>query len=525
MSNEEQDTRRDNPKPRRRHRLRRAVIVILLLLVVIVAAGPYIASTGPVEALIVSAANSHFYGTFQIDDISLNWMGPCVVKGLRVTDTSDREVLHVEQIIWEHGAWRGVTDYEKIGHVKVIKPDPTLIVGPDGKISLTEALKPRKPTEKKPLPELFGKITVRDGSVKVILANGAEGKLSGLDAQFDLNTLKDVAGEFSWDSVEMYDMVLGKAEFKPTFRNERLDLPVATIPVSTVPPQKDAPPGFLRIGCEIDFSGDEPMLKMPGTLQVAENIPINREFGSDVLSRMIPLFYEPKKLTGQVSLTIEDLNVPLGKSIKHTGSGRGRVGLKDIDIQSDGLQPDGLQPDGLQPDGLLTGLTKLGGLGTQDTPTSVKISDLVFAIKDGRFYYDDLAVIFAGTLDMKFSGSVGFDDTLDLVVALPVIPMQIEQFGKIVSLEKFRRGIGLDKLSPILDNVPIVGKRRHLKFRIIGTRKKPKLSLLSILDLIIKPDVKPEDRPEIRPDTQPATQPVDIIFDLLGELLKPKPPK
>ncbi len=499
MSNEENNARQDSAAPRRRHRLRRAVIVILILLVVIVATGPYIASTGPVKDLIISAANSHFYGTFQVDDLSLNWMGPCVVKGLRVTDTSDREVLHVEQIIWEHGAWRGITDYEKIGNVEVIKPDPTLIVGPDGEISLVEAFKPRKPTEKKPLPELFGQITVRDGNVKLILDSGTEGDLSGLNAQFDLNTLDDIAGEFSWDSVKMYDLVLGKTTFKPTFRNERLDLPVATISVSAVQPQKDALPGFLRIGCETDFSGDEPVLKMPGTLKVVENIPINHEFGTDVLSRILPIFYKLKELTGHISLTIEDLDVPLGEGIKHTGSGRGRLILKDVKILSNGL---------------MTDLTNLGGLTPPSDLTSLKISDLVFEIRDGRFYYDDLVVTSAGTLDMKFSGSVGFDDTLDMIVTLPVLllPKQIEQLAGIITLKKLRSGTGLDNLNPLSGGL---GDIRRV--RIIGTRQEPKFGLPPVLDPLLKP--------KTRPAPQPTTKPATPLLDRLGDLVKPKPSK
>ncbi len=499
MSNKEQDTHRDNPKPRRRGRFRRAVIVILLLLVVIVAAGPYIASTGPVKALIVSAINSRIHGTVQIDDLSLSWMGPCKVRGLGVTDTSGRKVLHVEQIIWEHGAWRGITGVENFGHVKVIKPKPTLIVGPDGKISLAEALKPRKPSEE-PLPELFGQITVRDGSVKLILASGTEGNLSGLNAQFDLNTLKDIAGEFSWDSFEMYEMVLDKAEFKPTFRNERLDLPVVTIPVSTVPPRKDAPPGFLRIGCEMDFSGDEPVLRISKELKVAENIPVNREFGSDVLSRLVAIFYEPKELTGHISLTIEDMDVPLGKSINHTGSGRGRLILKDVKILSNGL---------------MTDLTNLGGLAPPNDLTSLTISDLVFEIRDGRFYYDDLVVTSAGTLDMTFSGSVGFDDTLDMIVTLPVVLKQFKQLAGIMTLKKLRSGIDLGKLNPLSGGLDIIAAIRRV--RIIGTRQEPKFGPPPILDPLLKP--------KTRPVTQPTTKPAGPLLDLLGEMLKPKPSK
>ncbi len=496
MSSDQSNAGQDSAAPRRRHRFRRTVIILLLLLAGIAWAGPYLASTDTAREMIVSAINSRIYGTVLIDKISLSWLGPCRIKGLRVMDTSDREVLHVEQIIWDHGAWRGLTDYEKIGLVEVVNPKPKLIEEASGEFSLVKALKPRKRSEK-PLPELKGRITVRDGSAGVVLANGQRGNWAGINGQFDLNTLKDIAGEISWDSAEIYDLVLGKATFQPTFRNERIDLPVVTIPVSSARLEPGLSGGRLRIGCDIDFSGPEPVLKIPGTLKVAENIPINRELGSEILSRVITIFYEPKELTGQISLTVEDLNVPLGKSIKDT-SGRGRVGLKDVEIQSVGL---------------IANLTTLGGLAPPSDLTSLKISDLVFEIRDGRFYYDDLAVTFAGTFDMKFSGSVGFDDSLDLIVTLPVVPKQFEQLADIVTLEKLRSGIGLGKLSPLLGNLDIIGNLRRI--RITGTREKPMLGMPPILDPLL--------RPKTGPASHPTTKPADPLFDLFDNLLKPKP--
>ena len=499
MSSEESNVGQNGAAPRRRHRFRRTVIILLLLLVGVAWSGPYLASTDMAREMIVSSINSRIYGTVLIDYISLSWLGPCRIKGLRVMDTSGLEVLHVEQIVWDHGAWRGIIAPENFGNVDVIEPDPKLIIGPDGKVSLAEALKLKKPSDK-PLPELKGRITVRGGSAGVVLANGQSGELSGLDAQFDLHTLKDVAGGFSWESVEMYDLVLGRATFKPTFHNERLDLPVTTIPVSAPRQSSGQKAGCLRIGCEVDFSAPDPVLKVPGILQLAENIPIDHKLGSDLLSRILAIFYEPKKLTGQVSLTVENLNLPLGESIKRTGSGRGKLILKDVKIQ-----------DG----GLIANLTTLGGLAPPTDLTPMKIGDFLFEIKDGRCWYDDLTVIFADTLDMKFSGSVGFDDTLDLIVSLPVLPRQMEKLAEVVSPAKIGSGIGLDKISPLLDNFPIIGSLRHIEIRIAGTRQKPLLGLPPILDPIL--------RPETRPVPHPTTKPADPLFDLFDGLLKPKP--
>lgn len=457
---------------RRRHKLRRAVIILLLGLAAIVWSGPYLASTDIARNMIVPAINSRIYGTVWIDDISLSWLGPCRITGLRVVDTSGRDVLRVKQILWDHGAWRGLTDVKDFGKVDVIEPSSKLFIGPDGGISLVHAISLKKPSGE-PLPKLKGRVTIRNGSVHAVSANGQTGELSGLDARFDFDTLKDVAGEFSWDSVETLGVVLSKATFKPTFRNDRLDIPVVTIPISSLSSQRGQPAGWLRVGGEIDFSGAEPVLKVPGVLQVAENITVDQKLSSDLISRIFPILYNPRKLIGQVSLSVSDLQLPLGESIKRTGSGSGKLVLKDVRIQSDGL---------------MTNLLNLGGLSPLTDLRSMKISDLVFEIKDGRCYYDNLTVVFADTLDMKFSGSVGFDDTLDMIVSLPVLPKQLAELTDIISPGKIAAGIGLDKLSPLLGEIPIIGSRRHyIDIRITGTRQRPTLGLPPILDPLLKP--------------------------------------
>lgn len=501
MSSDKNNADQNSTAPRRRRRFRRTVIILLLVLAGIVWSGPYLASTDMARDMIVPAINSRIHGTVGIDDISLSWMGPCRITGLRVVDTSDREVLNVKQIIWDHGAWRGITDAKYFENIEVIEPEAKLFIGPDGRISLAHAVSMKKPSGK-PLPELKGRITVKDGSVHAFLEDGQTGELSGLEARFDLNTLKDVAGEFSWDSVETYGLVLGEATFKTTFRNERFDLPVVTIPVSSAISRQDQPGGVLRVGCEIDFSAPDPVLKVPGVLDVAENIPIYHELGSDLLSRIFPIFYEPQKLTGRVSMSVEDLLLPMGESINRTGSGRGKLVLKDVKIISDGL---------------MTNLANLGGLAPPTDLTSMKISDLLFEIKQGRCYYDDLTVTLAETLDMKFSGSVGFDDTLDLIVSLPVLPRQLAKLTEVISPDKIATGIGLDKLSPLLGNIPIIGSRRHIDIRITGTRTRPMLGLPPILDPILKPGARPE--------TQTHTKPADPLIDLFDKILKPKSSK
>ena len=136
--------------------------------------------------------------------------------------------------------------------------------------------------------------------------------------------------------------------------------------------------------------------------------------------------------------------------------------------------------------------------GDIDSAQSMTVAGVDFLIEKGRINYDHFVVMFSDKFDLKFYGSVGFDDTLDLVVSLPIRAALLERFGV--------RG-------PVLDYARLLAGTR-IDVPVIGTRLEPALDLSKV-------------------DLQPLVQRVlgDILQEktqeVLEDILKPrkgKPP-
>ena len=516
-------------RPKRRWRLK--LLIVLTAIGALVWSAPYLLSTGPGTELLLGVANARLRGQVRLDDLSLRWFGPSRVTGLRLADPDGRDVVTIEAIEWGDGVWGAIRRPEDFNWLTVDSPQVHLYL-PEGEMSLAEAFERcsllealRPPVSGRPrkgprqMPELNGRLPVTGAGVRIV-RGGAEPvsvtlSVSGTLRPHAGGTALDLSGRYSgswesitallvslypklagevaftgaasgefkvtgppqrhglkpgfkdlvaegtvvWDSARIYSLNLGKAVLEPTLRDGVLVLPVTTM---------DASGGTARIAATLDFRADEPTLTLPKALQALENIPVSRQLGSGLLSRINPVFFEPDRLTGRLSLLLDNLELPLGEDMTRRATSRGHLALKNANIQSGAI--------GGQ---LLKNLLGLGGLGKAGLQP-MRISDLTFEIKDGRVYYENLAIIFGGTLEMKFSGSVGLDDTLDLTVSLPVLPKPLESLVKLGSPDAIAGRLGADELAGLLRQLPILGKR-SLDIHITGTRQKPRLDFRKAL--------------------------------------------
>ncbi len=245
--------------------------------------------------------------------------------------------------------------------------------------------------------------------------------------------------EIGWTSAELYGVSLGAARLSPTLGNGQITLPPAKIPASQ---------GNVNLAGLLDLQPLAMTLKMPSRTNLLENVTITRELSTSLLSRINPIFLHLTRVEGRAGLQMEDLVLPLDESIKTAGAGQGELDLADMK---------------LQPGGLLADLLKLGGL-TDERMYTVVVSGLSFLIKDGRISYKDFTLTFPNGFDLKFYGSVGFDDTLDLSISLPVRPELLARLGVKGPVADYAR-----VLSGLRVDIPLV-----------GTRQKPKLDLARV---------------------------------------------
>ena len=91
--------------------------------------------------------------------------------------------------------------------------------------------------------------------------------------------------KFGWASGEVQAVELGKAELLPSFKDGLLLLPVADIPASG---------GTVRLGGSVDLTGKDPILKIPGVLQLMKDVPLDidlRKKGTNLLRWINPISY------------------------------------------------------------------------------------------------------------------------------------------------------------------------------------------------------------------------------------------
>lgn len=246
-----------------------------------------------------------------------------------------------------------------------------------------------------------------------------------------------------WGGATVYGVPLGGAVLSPTLAGGKLAVPLAEIAAAG---------GRLRLGGTVDFTGADATYVLPERTVLLENVPVNRAVSEALLSRLNPVFSGLTQIEGTMSLVTSDVLVPLGDSLRERGAGRGRLDMKAVK---------------LQPAGLLTELLALGVLAAgakQGETYAVEVSGCDFALEQGRLRYDDLTLTFPGAFDLRFHGSVGLDESLDLVVSIPVSAPLLERLG--VS------GVALQYVKDL--------HGARIEAPLVGTRAQPKLDLARV---------------------------------------------
>jgi hypothetical protein len=149
-----------------------------------------------------------------------------------------------------------------------------------------------------------------------------------------------------------------------------------------------------------------------------------------------------------------------------------------------------------------------------------------FVIENGRIKYDNFILTIAKIYDLKFYGSVGFDDSVDLIVSLPVRAALLEKYGvKDSALEyaRFLEGARVD--------VPVVGTRMKPKLDFNKVDLKPLLDKAAqgllkeqagqLLDKVLKKKEEPAKEPQTEPEKKEKPKSTEEqIFDIFKDVLE-----
>jgi hypothetical protein len=347
------------------------------------------------------------------------------------------------------------------------------------------------------VPETRGRVTVRgqaEGTFDV------EGPLCGPTGNVTAAGLNGDAG-VGWASANVVGMELQQADLSP-----KLVRGVASVGGT---PIRTADEGHVRLPVEVRLDRDVPLLVLLEPADVLDGVPVTAETGRELLSRFNPIFANLAGLDGQLTLRLEALELPLDKEKLNEATGRGRLDTSRMNVR---------------PAGILAELLRLEGLATGRTQ-SMSVRGAGFRINDGRVEYEEFTLDFGGGLDLEFDGSVGFDDTLDLRVSVPVRAELLRLAGV--------GGAWLD-YARVLEGV-------RVEIPIIGTRLNPRLDLSRMdiaalleeaQDLLLLEKLRDAAGPAggttqrqpglPRTTTEPTTRPrrgglMDILWDVLEQ--------
>ncbi|MCK4625477.1 MAG: hypothetical protein KAV00_09230, partial [Phycisphaerae bacterium] len=309
---------------------------------------------------------------------------------------------------------------------------------------------------------------------------------------------------FGWTQADVFGIGLKQAKLSPVLTDGQVRIPETIVAAGD---------GKVRLAGTIDLRGDDPVFRLPGRVRVLENLKITPQLNEELLTRFNPIFAELADVEGDVSLDTNDLLFPLNDKIKQIGSGRGHLDLQKLKVR---------------PKGILAELVKLGMADARDQ-SPVQVRGVDFVIRDGRINYDNFTLVFPGGFDLKFFGSVGFDDTLDLAVSVPISAALLEKFGTrgpVVDYARLLAGARVD--------IPMIGSRLKPRLDFSKVDMRPLIdraiqALLAeqagkMLEGILKDRLQKDKDPQDK--DKDKTEDIDPLLDSLLDLLKkPRPPQ
>ncbi|HRX84644.1 MAG TPA: hypothetical protein P5572_06445, partial [Phycisphaerae bacterium] len=172
-------------------------LVLVAGLAALTALAPTIASADWARRYVLGKVNANLRGSVAVDDWALSWFGNCQLRGVRVRDAQERDVLAVKAVTLQSGLWHALTSREAPGAIAIEAPQATLIVTDDGSVSLAGAFAARTPAPSAPGGPLSLRTTidVQDGAVEIVSADGSRTRVQNVDAHADVATMGKLKGD------------------------------------------------------------------------------------------------------------------------------------------------------------------------------------------------------------------------------------------------------------------------------------------------------------------------------------------
>ncbi|MBI1247552.1 hypothetical protein GC197_06855 [bacterium] len=354
--------------------------VLLVGLIALIAAAPMLIGYGPVRNFILHQLFNGKEVAVSIDSVSVGWFQPTEIEGLHVKQIDGKFNVGVPRIANNVTLFQLITRPRQLGNLVIERP---LIA-----------------------------LELPDESSDVF---------------------NDVAGEkHSVDQAELQSAL-----------DRTIDVEVVGATLEVHKPGAEKPWGFKDIGFLAQLrpgrtDAEGPSLLIPRATLMDQQ-ELTQEMCDDMLKFVAPIVTGVTKVDGKVSLSLEDIEVPLAD--RQNSVGKGTLTIHKAQLTGTPLVQE---------------ITKVLGLG----PSVEVFTDctIQFHLKDKQIYHEGLD-FGIGNLRIKTHGYVGLDKSLNLIAEVP-IPLKDSAE---VDPEQ--------KPSPLLDAL----RGKTIEIPIVGTLDKPEV--------------------------------------------------
>jgi len=254
--------------------------------------------------------------------------------------------------------------------------------------------------------------------------------------------------EAGWSSAALYGLPLSSGKLQGTLRDGQLQ--IAPLDVAIGQGRLTASPrAILTPGAEQIF--------LPKGLLIS-NVAISPEVSETMLKYVAPILAGATRAEGQFSIDLDQTEVPLAKP--EQAHVQGRLAVHRLNI-SPGPMVAQLATLIKQVESLTKGKQFLQTSAAPRNKAILTVSErqIDFKVVEGRVYHRNLEFLIDG-VPVRSSGSVGFDQTLALVIEVPIQDQWIER-------EKALRSLA----------------GQSLRIPIYGTFQKPKIDKRAVANL------------------------------------------
>ncbi len=215
-----------------------------------------------------------------------------------------------------------------------------------------------------------------------------------------------VVSKLAWDQGVVFLLPLGAAEVTSGIVNGQATVQTGEIPFSG---------GVVTLSPTYDLRAAVPVVALPAG-PVATNVTLTPEICRDWLKFVAPLIADVTSAEGKVSLETTGVSLPL--TDLNTATGRGVIKLTDVTL---GAGPLGKQLIAavenlqaiLKPNAVPDGKDRSVWLRLEEQSVPI-------AIANGRVHHDQMQIR-VKDVTMTTQGSVGFDQSISMTVAIPIL--------------------------------------------------------------------------------------------------------